>query len=165
MFSFREKDSVLSSSWPPLSGWPWPQWIINCIYSFPFLMLITVILKFELAVELPGEFTKHRFLSPTSSVLIQLVWGPKNLHFEVSQGIWCCYFGYYNLSIIDLQHLPALLQWQFPFSHLQAGLPSGLVGKKSCDAGDMGLIPGSGRSPREGNGYLLQYSCLKKSHE
>ena len=24
-----------------------------------------------------------------------------------------------------------------------------------------GLIPGSGRSPGEGNGYLLQYSCLK----
>ena len=28
------------------------------------------------------------------------------------------------------------------------------------DAGDMGLIPGSGRSPAEGNGNPLQYSCL-----
>ena len=27
-------------------------------------------------------------------------------------------------------------------------------------AGDAGLTPGSGRSPREGNGNLLQYSCL-----
>ena len=35
-------------------------------------------------------------------------------------------------------------------------------GKKSaCNAGDRGLIPGSGRSPRERNGYLLQYSCLE----
>ena len=29
-----------------------------------------------------------------------------------------------------------------------------------CNAGDLGLIPGSGRSSGEGNGNLLQYSCL-----
>ena len=29
------------------------------------------------------------------------------------------------------------------------------------DAGDVGLIPGLGRSPGEGNGNLLQYSCLE----
>ena len=32
-----------------------------------------------------------------------------------------------------------------------------------CDAGDPGSIPGSRRSPREGNGYPLQYSCLENS--
>ena len=32
----------------------------------------------------------------------------------------------------------------------------------ACNAGDLGSIPGSGRSPGEGNGYPLQYSCLKK---
>ena len=43
--------------------------------------------------------------------------------------------------------------------------PGGSDGKESaCNAGDLGLIPGSGRSPGEGNGYLLQYSCLKKFH-
>ena len=31
------------------------------------------------------------------------------------------------------------------------------------DARDLGLIPGSGRSPGEGNGNLLQYSCLENS--
>ena len=31
-------------------------------------------------------------------------------------------------------------------------------------AGDPGSIPGSGRSPGEGNGTPLQYSCLEKSH-
>ena len=31
------------------------------------------------------------------------------------------------------------------------------------DARDLGLIPGLGRSPGEGNGYPLQYSCLEKS--
>ena len=31
------------------------------------------------------------------------------------------------------------------------------------DAKDTGSIPGSRRSPGEGNGYILQYSCLEKS--
>ena len=40
--------------------------------------------------------------------------------------------------------------------------PSVSDGKESaCNAGDPGLIPGSGRSPGEGNGYPLQYSCLE----
>ena len=38
------------------------------------------------------------------------------------------------------------------------------VGKESaCNAGDLGLIPRSGRSPGEGNGNPLQYSCLENS--
>ena len=38
-------------------------------------------------------------------------------------------------------------------------LPGSLAGKESaCNAGDPGLIPGSGRSPGEGRGYPLQYS-------
>ena len=39
------------------------------------------------------------------------------------------------------------------------------VGKESaCNAGDPGSIPGSGRSPGEGNGHPLQYSCLEIFH-
>ena len=42
------------------------------------------------------------------------------------------------------------------------GFPHSSVGKESaCSAGDPGLIPGLGRSPREGNGNPLQYSCLE----
>ena len=38
----------------------------------------------------------------------------------------------------------------------------GLDGEESaCDAGDLGLIPGSGRSPGAGHGTPLQYSCLE----
>ena len=33
----------------------------------------------------------------------------------------------------------------------------------ACNAGDLGLIPGSGRSPGEENGNPLQYSCLENS--
>ena len=44
------------------------------------------------------------------------------------------------------------------------GFPGDSDGKESaCNAGDPGLIPGLGRSPGEGNGYLLQYSCLENS--
>ena len=44
------------------------------------------------------------------------------------------------------------------------GFPSSSDGKTSvCNVGDLGLIPGSGRSPGEGNGNLLQYSCLENS--
>ena len=44
------------------------------------------------------------------------------------------------------------------------GFPRGSDGKESaCNAGDLGSIPGSGRSPGEGNGCLLQYSCLENS--
>ena len=44
------------------------------------------------------------------------------------------------------------------------GFPGGSDGKESVrNAGDLGLIPGLGRFPGEGNGYPLQYSCLKNS--
>ena len=45
------------------------------------------------------------------------------------------------------------------------GFPGGAVGKyllaNRGDAGNEGLIPGSGRSPRGGHDNLLQYSCLE----
>ena len=42
------------------------------------------------------------------------------------------------------------------------GSPGGPEGQEStCNAGDAGSIPGLGRSPGEGNGYPLQYSCLE----
>ena len=42
------------------------------------------------------------------------------------------------------------------------GASGGSDGKESaCSAGDSGLIPGSGRSPGEGNGNPFQYSCLE----
>ena len=47
---------------------------------------------------------------------------------------------------------------------LLCSFPGGSDGKEFArDAGDPVLIPGSGRSPREGNGNPLQYSCLENS--
>ena len=42
------------------------------------------------------------------------------------------------------------------------GFPGGSDSKEpTCNAGDLGSIPGLGRSPGEGNGYPLQYCCLE----
>ena len=55
-----------------------------------------------------------------------------------------------NLSF-DLQRFFCLLDF-----------PGGSDGKASAyNVGNLGSIPGSGRSPGEGNGNLLQYSCLE----
>ena len=46
--------------------------------------------------------------------------------------------------------------------HLSWDFPGGSDGKASAyNAGDLGSIPGSGRSPGEGNGNPLQHSCLE----
>ena len=51
------------------------------------------------------------------------------------------------------------LPWAF-----ETYFPGGSAGKEStCNAGDLGLIPGLGRSPGEGKGYPLQYSGLENS--
>ena len=50
------------------------------------------------------------------------------------------------------------------WASLEASLPCGSAGKEStCSAGDLGLIPGLGRSPGERKGYPLQYSGLENS--
>ena len=53
----------------------------------------------------------------------------------------------------------------FP-SHFSWGFPCGSAGKEStCNVGNLGSIPGLGKSPGEGKGYPLQYSGLENSME
>ena len=69
-----------------------------------------------------------------------------------------------NVNIIDLNIFVSVLQIRNFFFYSSKGFPGGPDGKESaCNVGDPGLIPGSGRSPGEGNGYALQYSCLENS--
>ena len=52
----------------------------------------------------------------------------------------------------------------FNLCNTQKGFLGSSAGKESaCNAGDPGSIPGSGRSPGEGHGNLLQYSYLENS--
>ena len=64
--------------------------------------------------------------------------------------------------LLELSVLGTLHQGIEPSSLLPWLFPGGSEVKASaCNARDLGLIPGSGRSPVEGNGNPLQYSCLK----
>ena len=61
----------------------------------------------------------------------------------------------------QVHHLHPFLE-----GHNFGGVPGGSAGKESaCNTGDLGLIPGLGRSPGEGNGYPLQYSGLENSKD
>ena len=48
---------------------------------------------------------------------------------------------------------------------ISMSFPCGSDGKESGYAGDLGFIPGLRSSPREGNGNLLQYSCLENPRD
>ena len=56
-----------------------------------------------------------------------------------------------------IQHLPDFVARGF------ASLVAQMVKLSACNAGDLGSIPGLGRSPGEGNGNPLEYSCLENS--
>ena len=61
----------------------------------------------------------------------------------------------FNISI------PSPFWLEFALCGLHAGFPGGsALENPPAGIGDAGSIPGSGRSPGEGNGNLLQYSCL-----
>ena len=55
----------------------------------------------------------------------------------------------------------SLLHWQE--GSLSPVFPGSVSKGSACNGGDLGLIPGSWRSPGEGNGNSLQYSCLENS--
>ena len=53
----------------------------------------------------------------------------------------------------------------YPTLYVNKGFPGGSDGKEStCNVGDLGSIPGLGRSPRGGHGNLVQYSFLENPH-
>ena len=79
-----------------------------------------------------------------------------------SSVLWTSKFPFSSLKILwaDVFQLQPKESWLIFF--FPPGFLGGLDGKESaCNAGYPGLIPGSGRSPREGNGNSLWYSCLE----
>ena len=59
--------------------------------------------------------------------------------------------------------IPKSLFLTFPITS-RTSFPCGSAGKESaCNAGDLGSVPGLGRSPGEGKGYPRQYSSLENS--
>ena len=88
--------------------------------------------------------TKTQFQEPLQDPSLQL-----------TQSI-CIKPSYATLSMLPHNYLHGVCQF--------IGLPWWRSGKESaCNAGDLGTIPGLGRSPGEGNGYLLHYCDLENS--
>ena len=103
--------------------------------------------SFEGCVALTVPFSG---LAAGNSQLENLVnYNTANLHklktFQVSGGKWLIFPSLFPDS--------QLILWGFPGGSVVKNLPA--------KAEDLGLIPGSGRSPGEGNGNPLQYSCLE----
>ena len=86
---------------------------------------------------------QHQFKSINSSALI-LLYGPA-------------------LTSIHVYRTIALPIWTFvsKIMSLHFNTRCSEVKASACNAGDLGSIPGSGRSPGEGNGHPLRYSCLE----
>ena len=86
-------------------------------------------------------------------------WKKHLLRFTLLSKLFC----HCSLSLrCPLPHRPQLSFYNVPVG-TGASL-GGPDGKESiCNAGDVGSIPGSGRSPGEGNDHPLQYSCLRNS--
>ena len=74
---------------------------------------------------------------------------------------WCCFLSHSGKVNSSNTHTSCVDLWMIKE---QLGFSGGSDGKESdYNTGDAGLIPGSGRSPGQGNGHPLQYSCLENS--
>ena len=125
--------------------------------------------------ELPDAQAGFRKGTRTRDQIANIRWIIEKIR-EFQQNIYFCFIG--DSLIAQLVKNPSAMQdtpVQFlggedPLEKAQAnhssipGLPLWLIGKEStCNVRDLGLIPGLGRSPREGKGYPLQYSGLENS--
>ena len=71
--------------------------------------------------------------------------------------LWACYLPSLGFGLLGCKRGEVILV---------SGFPGGSEVKASaCNAGDPGSIPGSGRSPGEGNGSAVQHSCLENPME
>ena len=94
------------------------------------------------------------------------------LFIEKSHSFLCIYYILFNQQPATLNICIQVFVWAYVFislgplprnriagTHYNSG--GSEVKTSACNAGDLGSIPGSGRSPGEGNGNPLQYSCLE----
>ena len=96
----------------------------------------------------PGEGIGYPFQYSWASLVAQLIKNPPAMQ---ETPVW--FLGEEEPKTRDRLPTPVFL-----------GFPGGsLIKESACNAGDLGLIPGLGRSPGEGNGYPLQYSGQENS--
>ena len=118
----------------------------------------------EIELHKPPSFTHHSFLE-LKRILDCLIGSQSRFESKTremwenmpSWGTWMFILICSNLALCICTHWDLSKFQPMPFR----GFPdSSLIKNPPTNAGDTGLIPGSGRSPGEGNGNPLQYSCL-----
>ena len=127
--------------------------------------------RLERGIFYSGQFSPRQLSSLSFFFLIKLLGWPKSL-FRFSRNIlqkprWTFWPTSHEIERCLLLGRKILTNLDSILKSRDITLPAGGFhggsnGKASaCNVGDPGLIPGSGRSPGEGNGNPLQYSCLK----
>ena len=89
----------------------------------------------------------------------------KSAQYEVALN-FCCFWGNTTDSVLIISHYTSQVKIRFAPALTLFCFLGGSDGKKkifTCNAGDPGSIPGSERSPGEGNGNPLKYSCMGNS--
>ena len=131
------------------------MWVPECMDIFPRTisnvhgvvgsLLLQSVFKYNLSVTVLGVSCGYR----CSRSILKLL----PLGHERPQGIFLFHVGFgSSLGVPDFSLL----------LFFASGFPSGSVSREStCSVRDQVSISGSGRSPGEGNGYPLQYSCLE----
>ena len=86
---------------------------------------------------------------------------PESLWPVTTEGLWGQYPQYPNACLVHTMTLfPIFHSFNYKPSLFRASLVVQMVKESTCNAGDLGSIPGLGRFPGGGHGYPLQYSCL-----
>ena len=127
---------------------------------------------------LPKAQWKQLILRDGLKGMLFIIHFPKSFHFcfcilwDLQVAIFFNRGGFSNSNVPGSWALSTQILNEFFWDRIQefacvstnTSFPSGSDGKESaCNAGDLSSIPGLGRSPGEGNGNPLQYSCLENS--
>ena len=69
-----------------------------------------------------------------------------------------------NVSICEINQMKLSIKYNNEYTHTLGFSDDSESKKSACNVGDLGLIPGLGRSPGEWHGHPLQYLCLENPH-
>ena len=116
-----------------------------------WLLIVCIWIKPQVQKHCPPETLQGEISSSSPPLLLRkLVWSDPSGKACLPQA---------DSTSIQMVYTPV-----FASTREAEGFPGGSDSKVSaCNAGDLGSIPELGRSPGEGNGYPLQYSCLENS--
>ena len=138
-----------------LSYYSWTTYLCNVLLAWKIYILLSCLFHcyfwiFLLQCIQSNPIPSNKWLSSNLTYICQYIVYCTRIHKLCPHPIMhYIYFIYsvwnYSLHLTSTDHRQWLPRWL------------------SANPGDVGLIPGSGRSPGEGNGYPLQYSCLENA--